>query len=1241
MATQDRNRPKGQTSFPTYNTPLKCLQQNLQHSRAATLNLTKLITESNIDIAFLQEPYLHGNKPTGMPTNYKIFSSDKGKCRTAIAVTKDSITAIIINQLSNGDATTMEVRRGEQSFIAVSMYFDILQDIEQDLAKVKEILKFADRKGIIIAIDSNSRSSLWHDITTNTRGKRLAEFILENHLFVTNADTGQPTFQTRRGSSWIDLTLCNEKFIKEVRDWTNLNEESCSDHRVISFQIGTPTTTTKEVFQFLDHRYKVREEDWTQFEEIFAKEAKSQLTEPLGDIAHLDQKLESHVLRQPDPEEIANNFQATLAEACKKSFKILKPSTRELKHKSVPWWTMELTVMRKKTNACRRRYQRTTGNEELRQERKYQYHEAKRAYQNAIRQRKHDSWKEYCNITSSANPWNAVYKLSSGKTRRKLTHSTLKKHDGSYTTGIVETLNFAMDHFSPTDDEQTDSAYHRNIRQKTTVTPDTRNDIPFTSYEIKNIIDNMNWKKAPGEDGITSQILSRAFAITPLFITAIYNKCLDTGHFPKIWKRAKIIPIIKPGKERSVEVNKYRPISLLNVAGKVLEKLFINRIMYFLYSNDLLHDNQYGFRPQTSTVDAITKVTDTLEGSLQRNESVAMISLDVEGAFDGAWWPGILNALKDFRCPKNLYELTRSYLSARQCSITENDIYIEREPSKGCPQGSCCGPGLWNIYYNSLLNMDYNETTEIVAYADDILVLVRGTSTLEIENKANIELRKVSKWAENNKIRFNKKKSQVMLVSRKKPRSVQKLNIYLGNGKIEQTSTIKYLGVLIDSRLTYNQHIQLITEKAQKLIHSLSRSAYINWGLRSDVISIIYRGAILPLISYGVSVWIKALNVKSNIRRLTRIQRLINIKITKAFRTTSNEALCLLSGNTPIHIELTAMANYYNIIKGRPQPGDVAEDTDTAKSYKIWPHPATDIPIREMNNEGNYAIKVYTDGSKSEEGVGAGIAVYSSHEAVRTRMFRLHSRCSNNQAEQLAILKALEELASMQHTPLKTAAIHTDSRVALDLLRNNPRHSSLTEDSKFILDHLQQNGWTIHFTWVKAHVGNEGNELADNLAKLAANSPEMELAYNLIPNSTIKREQREISLQTWENEWKNSSNGSVTKEYFPTVKSRLRTKLPLSHNFTAMTTGHGRLGAYFHRFHISQDPTCVCKKSPQTVDHILWDCELLKNERLELRSDIIIAVGSWPTAKTNLIEKHLTVFSNFVKKINFDILQTT
>lgn len=99
---------------------------------------------------------------------------------------------------------------------------------------------------------------------------------------------------------------------------------------------------------------------------------------------------------------------------------------------------------------------------------------------------------------------------------------------------------------------------------------------------------------------------------------------------------------------------------------------------------------------------------------------------------------------------------------------------------------------MWNIYYNSLLNMDYNETTEIVAYADDILVLVRGTSTLEIENKANIELRKVSKWAENNKIRFNKKKSQVMLVSRKKPRSVQKLNIYLGNGKIEQTRRSTY-----------------------------------------------------------------------------------------------------------------------------------------------------------------------------------------------------------------------------------------------------------------------------------------------------------------------------------------------------------------------------------------------------------------------------------------------------------------
>ena len=112
----------------------------------------------------------------------------------------------------------------------------------------------------------------------------------------------------------------------------------------------------------------------------------------------------------------------------------------------------------------------------------------------------------------------------------------------------------------------------------------TCDDIEFTQEEIKQTIESFNGKKAPGFDGITSAIYLRAFNKFPRVVTAIYNQCLKRGCFPR-WKIAKIIPITKPGKENSMDPSKYHPISLLNIGGKILEKLFINRINHHIYRN--------------------------------------------------------------------------------------------------------------------------------------------------------------------------------------------------------------------------------------------------------------------------------------------------------------------------------------------------------------------------------------------------------------------------------------------------------------------------------------------------------------------------------------------------------------------------------------------------------------------------------------------------------------------------------
>ena len=146
-----------------------------------------------------------------------------------------------------------------------------------------------------------------------------------------------------------------------------------------------------------------------------------------------------------------------------------------------------------------------------------------------------------------------------------------------------------MEHFTPADEEATDD-YHKLIRAQNKTPVTTEDDKPFTTAEIWDAIYAMNRNKAPGEDGIMSDILQRAYDLLSKSTTAMYNRCLRTACFPKRWKRAKLIPTVKPGKETCEDMTKYRPISLLNTAAKVLEKELTSRIIHHVYTNKLLNN---------------------------------------------------------------------------------------------------------------------------------------------------------------------------------------------------------------------------------------------------------------------------------------------------------------------------------------------------------------------------------------------------------------------------------------------------------------------------------------------------------------------------------------------------------------------------------------------------------------------------------------------------------------------------
>jgi len=150
-----------------------------------------------------------------------------------------------------------------------------------------------------------------------------------------------------------------------------------------------------------------------------------------------------------------------------------------------------------------------------------------------------------------------------------------------------------------------------------------------------------------------------------------------------------------------------------------------------------------------------------------------------------------------------------------------------------------------NIQYNSLLNLNFAKWTRAIAFADDLLIVVKASTVAEAENYMNMEMSKITKWSKENKLHFKAQKSKVMLISRRR-KERKAMDIYLNNDQLEQVDKMKHLGIIIDSKFKFTENIKYITDRCTKPINASSKSAKINWGLRHETLKTIHNRAILP-----------------------------------------------------------------------------------------------------------------------------------------------------------------------------------------------------------------------------------------------------------------------------------------------------------------------------------------------------------------------------------------------------------
>ncbi|GFW84566.1 probable RNA-directed DNA polymerase from transposon BS [Trichonephila clavipes] len=406
---------------------------------------------------------------------------------------------------------------------------------------------------------------------------------------------------------------------------------------------------------------------------------------------------------------------------------------------------------------------------------------------------------------------------------------------------------------------------------------------PTEPDEILTYIKSLKNNKAPGSDLITNKMVKNFPIKIIMILTYLINKILFLRHFPNNWKNAIVFPIKKPNKNAHFP-DSYRPISLLSILSKITEYVILNRLKSYTNENNFINPNQYGFTRNLSTYHPLLGLTEKITAGFQRGRSTGAVFLDIQKAFDRVWVSGLIYKLITNNFLPALIHLINSYLVNRTFQVRVNDTLSSSLSIKyGVPQGSLLGPLLFNIYINDIPTHPQTSTN---IYADDTVTLATYKNHNTITIALNNHLKLLETFFDTWKIKINVDKTIAVLFTNRK---TQPTPPTLYSTQLQWSQSTKYLGLTLDKKLTWKQHIIQTRDKfrrAQRAIFPLiGRNSELN--LYNKLL--LYTAVLRPILTYGSPVWGYAAN--SNIKILEVAQNSFIRNIVKANRYARNSKI--------------------------------------------------------------------------------------------------------------------------------------------------------------------------------------------------------------------------------------------------------------------------------------------------------------------------------------------------------------